>query len=75
MDANTKYCAHMIDDNNMLSLHIICSIKERLSRTVQQTMKRTVMNHLKMIREEVSYWLLMYRDGIKNSIDKQDPDI
>jgi predicted NodU family carbamoyl transferase len=65
----------MIDDNNMLSLHIIYSIKERLSRTVQQTMERTVMNYLKMIREEVSNWLLMYRDGIKNNIDKQDPDI
>jgi hypothetical protein len=28
-----------------------------------------------MTREEVSNWLLMYREVIKSSIDKQDPDI
>ena len=75
IDANTRYCAQMIDDNNRLSLHIIYSLKERLSRTVQQTMKGTVLDHLKMPREEISNWLLMYQDVIKNSIDTQDPDI
>jgi hypothetical protein len=28
-----------------------------------------------MTREEVSNWLLMYREVIKNRIDKQVPDI
>ena len=65
----------MIDDNNRLSLHIIYSLREMLSRSVQQTMKRTVMEHLQMTREEVSNWLLMYTEVIKNSIDKQDPEI
>jgi hypothetical protein len=50
-------------------------VKEMLSRTVQQTMKQTVVDHLQMTREEVFNWLLMYREVIKNSIDKQDPDI
>ena len=65
----------MIDDNNRLSLHIIYSLREMLSRSVQQTMKRTVMEHLQMTREEVSNWLLMYTEVIKNSIDNQDPEI
>ena len=75
LDTNTRYCAQMIDDNNRLSLHIIYSLREMLSRSVQQTMKRTVMEHLQMTREEVSNWLLMYTEVIKNSIDNQDPEI
>jgi hypothetical protein len=38
IDANKRYCAQMIDDNNRLSLHIIYSLKEMVSRAVQQTM-------------------------------------
>ena len=75
LDTNTRYCAQMIDDNNRLSLHIIYSLRKMLSRSVQQTMKRTVMEHLQMTREEVSNWLLMYTEVIKNSIDKQDSEI
>jgi hypothetical protein len=75
LDANIRYCAQVIDDNNRLSLHIIDSLREMLSRRVQQTMKRTVIDNLQMTREEVSNWLLMYTEVIKNSIDKQDSEI
>jgi hypothetical protein len=65
----------MIDNNNKLSLYIIYCLREMLSRRVQQTMKQTDMDNLQITREEVSNWLLIYREVIKNSIDKQDPEI
>ena len=38
-------------------------------------MKRTVDDHLKMHRNQVTDWLTMYRQLIKHIIDEKDPEL
>ena len=75
MDANTRYCMQVIDDNNTLSLHIIYTLRDMLSRSMQRIMKSNIQEHLKLPRDQVSDWLSMYRSLIKNIIDEKDPEI
>ena len=75
MDSNTRYCAQMTDDNNKLSLHIIYTLRNMLSKAVNRILKRNIQEHLKFPREQVSDWLSMYRSVIKNIIDTKDPDL
>ena len=75
IDSNARYCAQVQNDNNRLSLQIIYSLQDMLSPIIQRVMRQSLSEHLKMHRDQVSDWLTMYRQIIKQSIDEQDPDI
>ena len=74
-DSNARYCAQVQNDNNRLSLQIIYSLQDILSPIIQRVMRKSLSEHLKMHRDQVSDWLTMYRQIIKQSIDEQDPEI
>ena len=75
MDSNTRYCAQVTDDNNKLSLQIIYTLRDMLSKAVNRILKCNIHEHLKLPRDQVSDWLSMYRSVIKNIIDAKDPEI
>ena len=54
IDYNARYCTQVQDENNRLSLQIIYSLQHLLSKSIQKVMKRTVDDHLKMHRNQVT---------------------
>ena len=75
IDSNARYCAQVQNNNNCLSLQIIYSLQDMLSPIIHQVMRKSLLELLKMHRDQVSDWLTMYRQIIKQSIDEQDPEI
>jgi Reverse transcriptase (RNA-dependent DNA polymerase) len=75
IDYNARYCTQVQDDNNRLSLHIIYNLRHCLGTNINRVMKQSVEEHLKLPRDQVSDWLAMYRQVIKQVIDEQDPGL
>ena len=74
IDHNARYCTQVQDDKNRLSLQTIYSLQHLLSKSIQKVMKRTVDDHLKMHRNQVTDWLTMYRQLIKHIIDEKETE-
>jgi hypothetical protein len=75
IDYNAQYCTQVQDDNNRLSLQIVCKFRHKLGANINKVMKQSFEDHFKLPRNQVSDWLVMYRQVIKQVIDEQDPEL
>ena len=62
-------------DNNRLSIQMIYSLRNMLGKSINKVMKNSSEDHLKLPRNQVTDWLLMYRQLVKEIITEQDPDL
>ena len=69
IDYNKMFCTQVQDDNNKLSLQIIYTLRHFLGTSINRVMKRNIQEHLKMHRDQVSDWLTIYLQIIKDIID------
>jgi hypothetical protein len=72
IDYNTRFCTQFQDDNNKLRLQIIYTLRHFLGTSIQRVMKRNIQEDLKMHRDQVSDWLTMYLQILKDNIDEQE---
>jgi hypothetical protein len=72
---NARYCTQVQDDNNRLSLKIIYNLRHRLGTNINKVMKQSFEDHFKLHRNQLSDWLVMYRQVIKQVIDDQNPEL
>jgi len=75
IDFNARYCTQVQDDNNRLSIQMIYSLRNMLGKSINKVMKNSGEDHLKLPRNQVTDWLLMYRQLIEEIITEQDPDL
>ena len=54
IDANTRYCIQVQDDNNKLSLQITYRLRHILNKLVNRMMENTIEEHLTFPREPIS---------------------
>ena len=74
---NARYWTQVQDNNNRLSIKMIYSLQNMLGpgKSINKVMKNSSEDHLKLPRNQVTDWLLMYKQIIGEMITEQDPDL
>ena len=75
IDYNARYCTQVQDNNNQLSLQIVYDLRHKLGTNTNKVMKQSFEEHFKLPRNQISDWLVMYRQVSKQVIDEQDPEL
>ena len=75
IDFNARYFTQVQDNNNRLSIQMIYSLRSMLGKSINKVMENSSGDLLKLPRNQVTDWLLMYRQVIKYVTTEQDPEL